>query len=126
MDTNSKSTIDTNGNLTTDTNAVITAIAERMSHNIGTRAITHADLIEYMVEITQLVEKYPALTGFQKKSCVINVLKKIIEASSLEDSSKTGMMVVADALASPVVDALISASKGLFELNTVTKTCKCF
>lgn len=93
-------------------------------------AVSSIDDIKYgrisaeniFILVTQLmimVERYPELTGGQKEQIVVGVLKKTVEASDLDENERHIVNVIIDRTAPVVIDRIIRASKGEFDLNKV-------
>lgn len=103
---------------------------ERIIEFIKSKNYHLSELLEnvFMI-VTQLmyiVGSYPSLTGPQKKTIVVNVIRNIItkyrDTETGKNISSTFVNMVLDIVPS-IIDVLVSVSEGLFDINTVKKYC---
>jgi hypothetical protein len=79
-----------------------------------------ARLPDLIVKIMEVVERFN-LTGADKKICVLEVLKKIVENAlpSLSPSLKEALEGFITHIAPSLIESIIQASKNQLDINTV-------
>jgi hypothetical protein len=79
-----------------------------------------------VTQLMYIVGSYPSLTGPQKKTIVVDVIRNIItkyrDTETSKKISSTFVNMVLDLVPS-IIDVLVSVSEGLFDINTVKKCC---
>jgi hypothetical protein len=81
--------------------------------------LTPTSVILIMSEVIQLVEKYKNLTGEQKKTTVINVIKRLVNDNleSYSEEEKTSIMLVVNTTLPTMIDTLVNAINGLMKFT---------
>lgn len=95
-------------------NVLIDGVEYLYNHlkSIHSEKITPSNIVYVATELIQLVEKYKELTGHQKKTMVLSVVKKLVNSQfDTEDDKKTMNMII-DLTLPTVVDNLINAING--------------
>lgn len=80
--------------------------------SIHSEKITPANIVLLATETIQLVEKYKELTGHQKKTTVISVVKKMVNSQFDTEEDKKAMNLIIDLTLPTVVDNLVNAING--------------
>lgn len=80
--------------------------------SIHSEKITPANIVLLATETIQLVEKYKELTGHQKKTMVISVVKKLVNSQFDTEEDKRAMNLIIDLTLPTVVDNLVNAING--------------
>lgn len=76
-------------------------------------------VIEWGKIIMLVVEKYPELTGEDKKQIVIAVIKKIVIEIGLDEDNNDIAQTVIDTALPIVIDLVVAASRGDLDLNKI-------
>ena len=79
--------------------------------------ITPTNIIVIATELIQIVEKYKDLTGPQKKMLVVNVIKKIVNAQTISQETRTVLNTIIEFTLPTVIDNLINAINGNIKFN---------
>lgn len=87
--------------------------------------ITTETIVLISVNLMQIVEKYPNLSGIQKKLTVIYVLKRYVEYH-LDGQNKENLMIIIDSVIPQVIDAIIAVDKKKIVINITNCFKKCF
>lgn len=101
--------------------------------NITDKKLDLGLVIQWGSIIMQAVEKYPELSGADKKDLVIIVLKRLVEEFDIGESEGEIIDILIDNAMPIVIDLVVSASKGELGLNKISmkikkffkKICKC-
>jgi len=84
--------------------------------------ITPVNITVLVTLCMQAVAKIPQLTGQQKKTFVINLVKKIIgDLDGISKSDQRAFQTLIDFTLPGMIDALVDASKGKFDFKKVIK-----
>ena len=77
------------------------------------------EIIGILAPTMEFVERCaePGITGKDKRDFVIHVLKSVVERSTLDDNKKNLILSGCDTIIPPMIDTIISATRGEFELN---------
>ena len=68
----------------------------------------------------ELVEKYPELSGIEKKKIVLDVLKQIIINKVKNEDQKITLLQFLDEIIPDMIDLIIDATKGKLDINNVS------
>jgi len=79
---------------------------------VHTEKITPMNVVVIATELIQAVEKYKNLTGIQKKTMVLSVVKNIVNAQMDTVEDKRAMDIIIDMTLPMVIDGLVSAING--------------
>ena len=82
--------------------------------SIHSDSITTENVIAVATDHVQIVEKYNTLTGNQKKTMVINVIKRVVVEQA---GDNTILLTVIDATLPKVIDTLVDAINGNIKFN---------
>ncbi len=74
--------------------------------------ITPMNVVLIATELIQLVEKYKELTGHQKKTLVIGVIKKLVNSQFNTEEDKKAMNLIIDFTLPTVIDNIVGAING--------------
>jgi hypothetical protein len=89
--------------------------------------ISLVNISSLVINLMQSVEKINGLTGEEKKSLVIQVLKYTIEHSELPLAEKQILDKLCDILIPETINIIISAVKNEYDLNKIKSSCfSCF
>lgn len=76
-------------------------------------------VIEWGTNIMLVVEKYPELSGENKKQIVIAVIRKLVGELKLSDSDEQTADLVVETALPVVIDLVVAASRGNLDLNKI-------
>ena len=108
------------------TSAIVNEIYNSAKKIITTRIIDPIDIISIGRFIMEIVEKYPELSGEEKKQVVIEVVTKIVNETTLGSQQMDTIIDTIITFALPIaIDEIIAASKGKYNLNKLPKCKKC-
>ena len=80
--------------------------------SIHSEKVTPTNIVLIATELIQLVEKYKQLTGIQKRTLVINVIKKLVNSQIDTEEDKKAMNLIIDLTLPSVLDNLVNAING--------------
>ena len=80
--------------------------------SIHSDKITASNIVVIVTELVQLTEKYKQLTGNQKKTLVINVVKKLVNTQVENENDKKTLNTIIDLTLPTVIDNLVNAING--------------
>jgi hypothetical protein len=90
------------------------------------KTLTFVSVIDLIVAGMQQVEKIESLHGSDKSAVLLESLKSIVRLDILPESVGKEVSAIIDLnLYQPIVDTIVMASKGVYELNKEVATC-CF
>jgi len=97
---------------------------------IGTKTISSTDIVPLAINLMQLVEKYPSLTGDQKKNLVISTFKLFISdtLTSINPVLAQTLTIFIDTFLPSIIDIIISVDSGKVVIaveNDCKKWCCC-
>ena len=113
----------------TNYNEMIDSFNELYAHIkvIYVEKLTPSHIVVVMSELIQFVEKYKTFTGQQKKSMVINVIKKMIneQTDKYTEQERVALMLVVNTTLPTMIDTTIDAINGLlkFTKDKTKNTC---
>ena len=114
----------------TNYNEMIDSFNELYAHIkvIYVEKLTPSQLILVMSELIQFVEKYKTFTGQQKKSMVINVIKKMIneQTEKYTEEERVALMLVVNTTLPTMIDTTIDAINGLLKFTKDKTKNTCF
>lgn len=84
-----------------------------------------ADLAHVATLAMAEVEKFPQLSGPDKKRAVLRIVENVIDIYAPEDQQEL-IKAAALQLLPGIIEQIIAASKGQLDLNKITKSCSCF
>jgi hypothetical protein len=80
--------------------------------SINSDKITPANIVVIVTQLVQVTEKYKQLTGHQKKTLVINVIKKLVNTQVDNESNRKTLNTIIDFTVPTVIDNLVNAING--------------
>lgn len=80
--------------------------------SVHSEKLNASNIIVIATELMQVVEKYKTMTGSQKKTLVINVIKKLVNSTVDDESDKKTLNTIIDLTLPTVIDNLINAMNG--------------
>lgn len=87
--------------------------------------VTTLNVVFIATNLMQIVEKYPKISGQQKKTLVIDVLKKFV-VDNLDGDDETALLIFIDTFLTSVIDAMISIDKKELVIKIKKGFKKCF
>lgn len=92
------------------------------------KKIEFSEIIQVLGPTMKLVEKIskPGIKGTEKRDFVIHVLKTAVERSNIDEDKKGIIITSCDTIIPPMIDTIIQASNGDFELNIAPIVTGCF
>lgn len=81
--------------------------------------LTPTNVVLVMSELIQLVEKFETLTGPQKKTMVINVIKKMVneQLDTYNEDEKNSVMLIVNTTLPVMINTTINAINGLMKFT---------
>lgn len=107
-----------------DSSAIIDKIYDLLVKAIDTYEITASDVILMTTKTMQLVEQITSLSGIQKKSIVLNTLKKVINNKVKNEQDRDIILDFICLFLPSIIDTLISLDKK--EIAIAVKKCRSF
>ena len=83
---------------------------ESLSIIIGSEKITTVNIALVATNLMQIVEKYPKISGSQKKALVIHVLKKFV-IDQVDGEAETALILFIDTFLPSIIDVIVSVDK---------------
>jgi hypothetical protein len=80
--------------------------------SVHSEKLNASNIIAIATELMQVVEKYKTMTGSQKKTLVINVIKKLVNSRVDDESDKKTLNTIIDLTLPTVIDNLVDAMNG--------------
>lgn len=87
--------------------------------------LTKENITTIVLNLMQFVEKYPDLTGKQKKQLVIHVIKKFIKDTTDKEEEEV-LLAFADIFLPTIVDTLVSVDKKEIVIKLKKTFSSCF
>ena len=85
---------------------------------INVKKFKTTDLVKFAVLAMQVAEKYPKLTGDEKKDLVIRLATRLVaELPKLSDEEKAALNLAIELTLPAAIDHIVYASKGQLSLN---------
>jgi hypothetical protein len=81
-----------------------------------------SNVIIIMMRCMEVVEKYKTLNGIEKRDLVLRIMIKLVEDFENDQDEKEALRLLIKTMGPSMVDSLILASKGKFQINL--KKCK--
>lgn len=101
-----------------DTTELVTSLINKMKSNFEQYSLNEANIIDYVMRIMTLVEMNNKLSGFEKKAVVIEVISKLVnDSTNLSPESKDSIKLMIKVVVPGVIEAVISTSKGITNIN---------
>jgi hypothetical protein len=88
----------------------VNKLYETLTYIIDKNELSTTNTVLISTNLMQIVEKYPGITGPQKKDLVIHVLKRFV-IDHLNGENKQAMLLFIDAFLPSVIDTIISVDK---------------
>ncbi len=101
-------------------------IYNKVLNGIKTKTIDTSDLVIIATSAMQIVQKYPELTGEDKKRMVIDILSRLVDESNLVPSKyqDTSRVFIQHTLPN-MIDAVVNAYQHKIKLKKVVQKCGC-
>jgi hypothetical protein len=84
-----------------------------------------SEFLRVLPLVMVLVEQSFKGSGEQKKSLVLLVFKEIIDVADLEEATKSKLQVACDTVLPPVIDTIIAATNGEYDINVPPSVESC-
>lgn len=84
---------------------------QQISTMIGDKKVTSASIVSILLSAMQIVEKYKEISGEEKKSLVLKVLKMVIDDTVDDQIEATNLKLLVDITLPAVIDMLVSVDK---------------
>lgn len=88
-------------------------------------SLTKENITTIVINLMQLVQKYPDLTGIQKKNLVIYVVKKFIEDKTDKEEEEV-LLTFVDIFLPTLIDTLVSIDKKEIVIKLKKTFSSCF
>jgi len=103
---------------------IFLACYELLRARIDKKKISADDVVIFAVQGMQVVERYPQLSGPEKKQLVIDLSKQIVSDLKMIDESKRDTINFAiDMVLPTVIDQIIAATRGELDINKIVSKC---
>jgi len=86
---------------------------------VNYKGVDASNIALLTVHVMQAVEVVPGLTGDEKKAIVLKVIEMIVADSPLSDSTKQLLDLFIENTLPIVIDLIVNAASGSFNINTV-------
>ena len=106
------------------TDDLINKLYESLCMIIANKKVTTINIVMIATNLMQIVEKYPKISGIQKKSLVIQVLKKFVIDQS-DGDTENALLLFIDTFLPSVIDTIISVDVKEIVIN-IKKGVKSF
>jgi len=120
-----KSHAEENLSLILATSDTIDKLYESLARLVGDQKITAQNAVLIATNLMQIVENYPDLTGEQKKTIVLHVLKKFVR-DTMNDNDEDAVIMFIDLFLPSVIDTIISVDKKKIMVNIKKGFASCF
>ena len=104
---------------------MIENFAQTLIESFKDKHIDENNIIDFVVKAMMLVETHKKLSGQNKKNVVIKMLLRLIELTTLDENRKSSLKFLIENLAPNMIDTIVSASKGVLNLNKNGKKFCC-
>jgi hypothetical protein len=108
---------------------LVSDLTESLKQGFDNFEIDENNIIDYIVRVMAIVEKQKQLSGIEKKAVAIEILLRLVDSlNRLNVESKMRVKMLVKTLAPPVIDTIVSATKGALSVNKKVEeaTRKCF
>jgi hypothetical protein len=108
---------------------LVADLTESLKQGFDNFEIDENNIIDYIVRVMAIVEKQKQLSGIEKKAVAIEILLRLVDSlNRLNAESKMRVKMLVKTLAPPVIDTIVSATKGALTVNKKVEeaTRKCF
>ena len=107
----------------------VCTLYEQLKQMIGSGKVTSGNVVTVVVNLMQLVDKYPDLSGHQKKGVILHVLNVVID-EQVDDDEQAGQLKLLVQMTLPtVIDTIVSVDKKELQIKVtkgLKKFCSCF
>jgi hypothetical protein len=93
--------------------------------SIETDHITTSDLIVIVTKTMVLVQRYPNMTGLEKKQLVVKICQKIVATELVPEADREAMIQFIDVALPPTIDMIVAAYNHKFDLSKLRSRCCC-
>lgn len=104
---------------------MIENFAQTLIESFKDKHIDENNIIDFVVKAMMLVETHKKLSGQDKKNVVIKMLLRLTELTTLDENRKSSLKFLIETLAPNMIDTIVSASKGVLNLNKNGKKFCC-
>jgi hypothetical protein len=105
---------------------MIETLVQIVIESFKDKHIDENNIIDFVVKAMMLVETQKKLSGQDKKNVVVKILFRLVELTTLDNNRKTSIKFLIETLAPNMIDTIVSASKGVLDLNkSKNKFCCC-
>lgn len=103
---------------------IFLACYELLKARIDKKKISADDVVIFAVQGMQVVERYPQLSGAEKKQLVLDLSKQVVSDLKMIDESKRDAINLAiDMLLPTMIDQIIAATRGELDINKIVGRC---
>lgn len=104
---------------------MIENFAQTLIESFKDKHIDENNIIDFVVKAMMLVETHKKLSGQDKKNIVIKMLLRLTELTTLDENKKSSLKFLIETLTPNMIDTIVSASKGVLNLNKNGKIFCC-
>lgn len=91
----------------TELTIVVDDLIKQITHTLPTEGITPGNVAQLVLQLMQLVERVPSLSGAQKKQIVIQVVNKLLQQFNVSSEVQSLISMTVP----PLIDAFIQVDK---------------
>lgn len=84
-----------------------------------------SNIIMIMMRTMEVVEKYKYLNGTEKRELVMRIMIKLVEDLEKDEENEEALKLMINVMGPNLIDSVILASKGKFEINPKKCTISC-
>ena len=91
----------------TELTIVVDDLIKQITHTLPTEGITPGNVAQLVLQLMQLVERVPSLSGAQKKQIVIQVVNRLLQQFNVSSEVQSLISMTVP----PLIDAFIQVDK---------------
>jgi hypothetical protein len=113
------------GKIPKKSSSMVNKLYDSLGVITGDVPITTVNVVDFVTCLMKIVETYPELSGKQKKSLVIHVIKKFV-TDHLSGEEETRLLMFCDVFLPSYIDTIVAVDKKEIVLKIQKKFKSCF
>lgn len=101
----------------TEIDEVTKTVHEEVKKSIVNKQFTAANFVVLVTLVMQIVEKFPTLSGSDKKVIAVQVIKRLIMEIPMPEGDKAAIELIVETTLSKTIDFIIAAASGEFDFG---------
>lgn len=97
--------------------ALIDKIYNTAKETLGADVISPANVLNLTVALMEAVEKCRELTGSQKKTLVVDVIKRLLDETNMSEEDNKTLDTIIELTVPTAIDVIIAATHGNVHIN---------